>query len=76
MNLCFQARSPLKMNPNFTTFLILILYAAVDAKQKQQDGAVSTEARKIMLCLKALREYVAESDNNYTDERALAPHCK
>ena len=48
----------------------------MDTKQKQQDGADSTEARKTMLCLKALREYVAESDNNYNDERALAPHCK
>ena len=38
--------------------------------------AVCQEARKIMLCLKTLKEYVAESDNNYGEERALPPHCK
>ena len=37
---------------------------------------VCQEARKIMLCLKTLKEYVAESDNNYGEERALPPHCK
>ncbi|XP_057300867.1 probable ubiquitin carboxyl-terminal hydrolase FAF-X [Hydractinia symbiolongicarpus] len=37
-------------------------------------SAVWQEAKKIMLCLKTLREYVAASDNNYGEERALPPH--
>ena len=35
---------------------------------------VREEARKITLCLKTLNEYIAETDNNYSSERALPPH--
>ncbi|XP_066928951.1 ubiquitin carboxyl-terminal hydrolase 9X-like [Clytia hemisphaerica] len=38
--------------------------------------AVCREARKITLCLKALREYVAESDINFPSERGLLPHFR
>ena len=50
--------------------------STAESKQGKREEEVATEARKIMLCLKALREYVAESDQNYAEERALAPHCK
>ena len=34
------------------------------------------EARRITLCLKALREYVSESDINFSGERGLLPHFR
>lgn len=37
---------------------------------------ISREARKITLCLKALREYVSESDINFSGERGLLPHFR
>lgn len=42
--------------------------------QQENKELVSVEARKITLCLKALREYVAESDHHFPGERSLPPH--
>lgn len=47
-----------------------------DNTDKETSELITKEARKIMLCLKALREYVGESDNNYGEERALPSHYK
>ena len=35
---------------------------------------VNEEARKTVLCLKTLKEYVAECDNCYPEERAYLSH--
>ena len=37
-------------------------------------AVVKEESRRIVLCLKTLKEYVAECDKFYPDERAFLPH--
>ena len=47
-----------------------------EGNQQEDKTTVSREARKITLCLKALKEYVAESDINFPGERVLLPHFR
>ncbi len=42
--------------------------------ESENKTIVKEEARKTVLCLKTLKEYVAECDNCYPDERAFLPH--
>ena len=43
-------------------------------KEPENSLLAREDARKIVLCLKTLKEYVAECDKCYPDERALLPH--
>jgi hypothetical protein len=47
-----------------------------NGNQHENKATVSREARKITLCLKALKEYVAESDINFPGERVSLPHFR
>ena len=48
-------------------------YEVLD-KEPENSSLVREDARKIVLCLKTLKEYVAECDKCYPDERAFLPH--
>ncbi|XP_065055791.1 probable ubiquitin carboxyl-terminal hydrolase FAF-X isoform X1 [Rhopilema esculentum] len=41
---------------------------------ESEQNSIPREARKIVLCLKTLKEYVAECDKCYPDERSFLPH--
>eukprot|EP00794_Sanderia_malayensis_P010838 gene10838-11990_t len=43
-------------------------------KEPANKAVVKEEARKTVLCLTTLKEYVSECDNCYPDERAYLPH--
>ena len=48
-------------------------YEAME-REPENTALVRESARKIVLCLKTLKEYVAECDKRYPDERTFLPH--
>ena len=60
-----------RLNPSYE---VLRGHKDKDKLDTETRNLIREEARKVVLCLKTLKEYVAECDNCYAEERAFLPH--
>lgn len=67
---------PVDIHNKFIKDCMNRLRPSYDIMEKDPENAalVKESARKIVLCLKTLKEYVAECDKRYPDERTFLPH--